>query len=118
MAERMIFRSAHAICSELGSVNFYFKWTHRDGSTVEFNPSDWASDDPLKADWLLKMNELYSSKPAICPVVRFWLREFCELIDFQCSERTEANSPRIPALSFPRSRQLASDCGQAPACLR
>jgi hypothetical protein len=66
-------------------VNFYFKWTHRDGSTVEFNPSGWASDDPLKADWLLKMNELCSSKPAICPVVRFWLREYCELIDFQCS---------------------------------
>jgi hypothetical protein len=39
----------------------------------------------LKADWLLKMNELCSSKPAICPVVRFWLREYCELIDFQCS---------------------------------
>jgi len=71
--------------------NFCFKWRHQDGSAVEFNPSGWASDDPLKSEWLIKMNELCSSKPAICPVVRFWLREYCELIDFQCSERTEAN---------------------------
>jgi hypothetical protein len=77
--------------------NFCFKWRHQDGSTVEFNPSGWASDDPLKADWLSKMNELCSSKPAICPMVRLWLREYCELIDFQCSERIEANSPRVPA---------------------
>jgi hypothetical protein len=75
--------------------DFCFKWSHQDGSTVEFNPSGWASDDPLKADWLLKMNELCSSKPAICPIVRFWLREYCELIDFRCSERKEANGPRV-----------------------
>ena len=76
------------------SRNFSFKWRHQDGSIVEFNPSGWASDDPLKADWLLKMNELCSSKPAICPVVRFWLREYCELIDFQCSENIEPTGPR------------------------
>ena len=85
------------------SSNFSFKWRHQDGSTVEFNPSGWASDDPLKADWLLKMNELCSSKPAICPIVRLWLREYCELIDFQCSERIAPNGPRAPAHSFPRS---------------
>jgi len=40
------------------------------------------------------MNELCSSKPAICPVVRFWLREYCELIDFQYSENIEPTGPR------------------------
>src|ERR1700741_1142657 len=34
---------------------------HRDGSTVEFSPAGWASDDPVKADWLAKMNQLSSS---------------------------------------------------------
>jgi hypothetical protein len=76
---------------------FCFKWRHQDGSTVEFNPSGWASDDPLKAEWLLKMNELCSSEPAISPMVRLWLREYCELIDFQCSERIEPISLRVPA---------------------
>src|SRR4029077_2447005 len=46
--------SAHAICSELGPVNFCFKWRHRDGSTIEFSANGWSSDDPAKADWLSK----------------------------------------------------------------
>src|SRR6266481_5559632 len=83
--------------------NFCLKWRHQDRSTVEFTPSGWASDDTLKTDWLSKMNELCSSKPTICPVERSWLQEYCELIDFQCFERTEANSPRVPIHSFPRS---------------
>jgi hypothetical protein len=83
--------------------NFCLKWRHQDGSTIEFNSSGWLSDDPLKADWLSKMNELCSSKPTICPMVHFWLREYCELIDFRWSERTEPNHPRVPAHSFPRS---------------
>ena len=61
-------------------MNFYFRWKHRDGSTVEFSPAGWASDDPLKADWLLKMNELSSSGPAICPATRVWLQNECELV--------------------------------------
>jgi hypothetical protein len=73
--------SSHAICSELGLVNFSFKWQHRDGSTVEFNPNGWISDDPIIADWLSKMNQLYSSTPGIPPVIRNWLQEECELID-------------------------------------
>jgi hypothetical protein len=78
--------------------DFCFRWRHRrhrDGSTVEFNPSGWVSTDPSKADWLVKMNELCSSKPAICPAVRFWLQEYCELIDFHCSERLEPNGARF-----------------------
>lgn len=73
-------QSAHAICSDLGSVNFSFKWRHRDGSTIEFNPMGWTSDDPLKADWLSKMNQLSSAGPAITPVIRTWLQNECELI--------------------------------------
>jgi hypothetical protein len=90
------------------SRSFCFKWRHQDGSTVEFNPSGWASDDPLKADWLLKMNGLCSSRPTICPAVRFWLREYCELIDFRCSERIEASGPRVPAHSFPSLARVSS----------
>jgi hypothetical protein len=43
-----------------GSMNFCFKWRHRDGSTVEFSPAGWASDDPPKVDWLSKMDQLVS----------------------------------------------------------
>jgi hypothetical protein len=73
--------------------DFSIKWRHQDGSTIEFNPRGWTSDDPLKAQWLLQMNDLCSSRPAICPVVRSWLREFCELIDFQCSDVQHQQSP-------------------------
>jgi hypothetical protein len=62
-------------------VNFSFKWRHRDGSTVEFSANGWFSDDAIIADWLSKMNQLYSSTPGIAPVVRNWLQEECELID-------------------------------------
>ena len=66
-------------------VNFAFKWTHRDGSIVEFAPTGRTSNDPLKADWLSKMNQLSSSGPAIPPAIRNWLQEECELIDFSGS---------------------------------
>jgi hypothetical protein len=62
-------------------VNFCFKWRHRDGSIIEFSQSGWFSDDFIIADWLLKMNQLYSSTPAISPAIRNWLQEECELIE-------------------------------------
>jgi hypothetical protein len=62
-------------------VNFCFKWRHRDGSTVEFDPNGWNSNDPIKADWLSQMNQLYGSSPGIPPAIRNWLQEECELID-------------------------------------
>jgi hypothetical protein len=75
------YASSHAICFELGSVNFCFKWRHRDGSIIEFSQSGWFSDDFIIADWLSKMNQLYSSTPAISPAIRNWLQEECELIE-------------------------------------
>jgi hypothetical protein len=63
-------------------MNFAFKWRHRDGSIVEFSPTGWNSDDPQKADWLARMNQLSSSGPAISPGVRVWLQEHCELLGF------------------------------------
>jgi len=62
-------------------VDFLFKWRHRDGSTVEFSPAGWISDDPIKADWLSEISQLYSSTPGIPPPIRNWLQEECELID-------------------------------------
>jgi hypothetical protein len=62
-------------------VNFCFKWRHRDGSIVEFSANGWFSDDAIIADWLSKMNQLYSSTPGISPVIRNWLQEECELIE-------------------------------------
>src|SRR4029077_17488067 len=73
--------STHAICFEFGPVNFCFKWRHQDGSIVEFSANGWFSDDAIIADWLSKMNQLYSSTPAISPVIRNWLQEECELIE-------------------------------------
>jgi hypothetical protein len=74
------FRSAHANCSESVAVNFCFKWRHRDGSTIEFSSNGWRSNDPEKADWLSKMDQLHGSNPAIPPAIRNWLKQECELI--------------------------------------
>jgi hypothetical protein len=80
------YASSYAICFVLGSVNFCFKWRHRDGSTVEFNPNGWISDDPIIADWLSKMNQLHGSNSDIPTVIRNWLKEECELIDVRAPD--------------------------------
>jgi hypothetical protein len=73
--------SAHAICFELGPVNFCFKWRHRDGSIIEFSPAKgWTSDDPMNTERLSKLNQLSSDTPVIPPSVLNWLQEECELI--------------------------------------
>jgi hypothetical protein len=77
------YTSACAICSKSGAVNICFKWRHRDGSIIELNSNGWTSSDPNKADWLSKMNELYSSNPGIPPVIRNWLQHECELIELR-----------------------------------
>src|SRR5207245_8466814 len=41
----------------------------------EFSANGWFSDDAIIADWLSKMNQLYSSTPAISPAIRSWLQE-------------------------------------------
>jgi hypothetical protein len=64
-------------------MNFSFKWKHQDGSMIEFSAVGWRSDDPGKAEWLTKMNQLSSSTPAIAPGIRLWLQEYCELIEFR-----------------------------------
>jgi hypothetical protein len=63
-------------------MNFSFKWLHRDGSVIEFSPQGWSSDDPKKAGWLTRMNQLTSSDPVISPGVRLWLQGECELVAF------------------------------------
>ena len=64
------------------AVKFYLKWKHRDGSTIEFSPAGWISDDPQKAFWLRTMDQLSGSVPSIPPVIRNWLRQECELVAF------------------------------------
>jgi hypothetical protein len=64
-------------------MNFKFKWKHWDGSIVEFSPAGWRSDDPVKTDWLTRMNQLSSSAPAIAQGIRIWLQQYCELIEFR-----------------------------------
>jgi hypothetical protein len=64
-------------------MNFAFKWKHQEGSIVGFSPRGWRYDDPGKADWLTKMNQLSNSTPAIAPGIRIWLQQYCELIEFR-----------------------------------
>jgi hypothetical protein len=66
-------------------MDFAFKWKHKDGSIVEFSAAGWRSDDPEKAEWLIKMNQLTSSTPAIAPGIRIWLQQYCDLIEFRGS---------------------------------
>jgi hypothetical protein len=64
------------------TVNFSFQWKHWDGSTIEFHPTGWASDDPQKVHWLTEMNEPSNSGRIISPTARRWLQEHCELVAF------------------------------------
>jgi len=64
-------------------MHFAFKWKHRDGSTIEFCPGGWDSDDPAKARWLNQESELLSSWPVIPAEIRVWLQQNCELIEFR-----------------------------------
>src|ERR1700741_4758444 len=51
-------------------LNLAFKWKHQDGSIVEFSVRGRRADGPGKADWLTKMNQFNSFRPAIAPVIR------------------------------------------------
>jgi hypothetical protein len=64
-------------------MHFAFKWKHRDRSTIGFSPRGWESDDPAKAGWLNQEGELLSSWPMIPAVIRAWLEQNCELIEFR-----------------------------------
>jgi hypothetical protein len=66
-----------------GAVNLCFKWKHQDGSIVEFSPNKgWTSDDPMKTEWLSKLNQPSSATPVIPPSVLNWLQQECQLIEF------------------------------------
>ena len=85
------------------AVKYYLKWRHRDGSTIEFSPAGWTSNDPLKTDWLTKMSQLPSSVPSIPPVIRTWIREECELISF--GEPEYLRPPRPSGVQFRQERK-------------
>jgi hypothetical protein len=74
-------------------MKFLAKWRHSDGSVVEFSETGWRSADSEKDDWLNKMSRLCSTAPAIPPVIRMWLEENCELIDFQSPPDLSNNGP-------------------------
>jgi hypothetical protein len=70
---------------------FAFKWKHRDGATVGFEPDGWSSDDPAKTAWLNTHSGLSNPWPIIPATIRLWLQQQCELIEFrgivpECSE--------------------------------
>jgi hypothetical protein len=70
---------------------FAFKWKHRDGAMVEFEPGGWSSDDSAKTAWLTIESGFLSPWPIIPGAIRVWLQQQCELIEFrgivpECSE--------------------------------
>ena len=64
-------------------MNFALKWKHLDGSMVEFSETGWRSDDPEKAGWLTKMNDLSSAETEIAPGVRICLQQYGNLVEFR-----------------------------------
>jgi hypothetical protein len=64
-------------------MNFALKWKHLDGSMVEFSETGWRSDDPEKAGWLTKMNDLSSAETGIAPGVRICLQQYGNLVEFR-----------------------------------
>ena len=69
-------------------MTFLFRWRHHDGSTVEFSDQGWRSDDPEKNEWLIKMSDLSASYPVLSPAIRLWLRENCQIVEFNGQEDT------------------------------
>ncbi len=76
-----------------------------------------AADDPLKADWLSRMNQLYSSSPRIPPGIRNWLQEECELIDVSGPSLLEpvGRARPKPYHSLPFHAISLPDFARAPA---
>ena len=62
---------------------FAFRWIHGDGSTIEFSPEGWQSNDQTKLDWLNKESAKSPGWPIIPLAIRAWLRRNCELIEFK-----------------------------------
>jgi hypothetical protein len=62
---------------------FSFKWIHGDGSTIEFSPEGWHSDDRTKIDWLNEESGQSNCWPVIPSLIRAWLQRNCELIEFR-----------------------------------
>jgi hypothetical protein len=62
---------------------FAFKWKHRDGATIEFEPCGWASDDATKMKWLHTESGLSNPWPTIPVAIRLWLQQQCELTEFR-----------------------------------
>jgi hypothetical protein len=75
--------SALIWCEEKMLMYFAFKWKHRDGATVEFEPGGWSCDDPTKAAWLKTQSRLLNPWPVIPADIRLWLQHQCELIEFR-----------------------------------
>lgn len=63
-------------------MSFLFRWKHKDGSIVEFSDHGWRSDDAEKSVWLIKMSDLCSSSPVLAPIIKIWLQENCQLVEF------------------------------------
>jgi hypothetical protein len=72
---------------------------------VEFSEAGWKSADTQKSDWLTTMSGLSSTAPAIPPVIRLWLEENCELLDFQALPDVLINtsSPTQPVSNIGQS---------------
>jgi hypothetical protein len=89
---------------------FLFRWRHIDGSIVEFSEKGWKADDPKKSAWLIKMSELCSSSPVLAPVIRVWLQENCQLVEF--------SGPGDAARQFRVAHHSGTELGELEAFAR
>jgi hypothetical protein len=92
-------------------MRFTVTWRHSDGSVVEFSESGWKSADTEKSDWLRTMSDLSGTAPAIPPVIKLWLEENCELVDFQGSPDLLINTSSPPQ----RKSEPKESCIGGPA---
>jgi hypothetical protein len=49
---------------------FAFKWKHRNGAMVNFEPDGWSSDDPAKTAWLNIESGLSNPWPIRAPLTK------------------------------------------------
>ena len=84
-ASSLSYKALYSSFNKRDTMRFVVTWRHSDGSLVEFSEKGWKSADTEKNDWLTTMNSLCSTAPAIPPVIKQWLEENCELVDFQGS---------------------------------
>jgi hypothetical protein len=89
-------------------------WQHLDGSVVEFSENGRKSTDTEINNWLRTISNLGRAMVETPPVIKPWLGENCQLVDFQGSQDFQYSQD----LSARRWCQPQPETGSKPTTAR